>query len=66
MAFAVEMDVTSEESVARGINACVREFGGLDMIVSNAGKAPPSFLIGECSTAVLKEQVSFVLFFLCS
>jgi 3-hydroxybutyrate dehydrogenase len=36
-ALAVAMDVTSEEAVARGIAATVEAFGGVDILVSNAG-----------------------------
>lgn len=36
-AIAVNMDVTSEESVEAGVKACIDEFGGIDILVSNAG-----------------------------
>jgi NAD(P)-dependent dehydrogenase (short-subunit alcohol dehydrogenase family) len=36
-AIAVKADVSSEESVANMIAACVTAFGGLDLLVSNAG-----------------------------
>ena len=36
-AIAVKTDVSSEESVANLIEACVEAFGGLDLFVSNAG-----------------------------
>jgi NAD(P)-dependent dehydrogenase (short-subunit alcohol dehydrogenase family) len=36
-AVAVKADVSSEESVAAMISACVETFGGLDLFVSNAG-----------------------------
>ena len=36
-AVAVKADVSSEESVAGMISACVESFGGLDLFVSNAG-----------------------------
>lgn len=39
---AVEMDVSSEESVRAGLRACVGAFGGLDVLVVNAGVAIPS------------------------
>jgi 3-hydroxybutyrate dehydrogenase len=37
IAFAVEMDVTSEEEVSRGVNRSIDRFGQLDVLVSNAG-----------------------------
>ena len=36
-AIGVRMDVTSEEEVERGVAQVVRELGGLDILVSNAG-----------------------------
>ena len=36
-AMATAMDVTDEASVAAGVNAILRRFGGLDIVVSNAG-----------------------------
>jgi sorbitol-6-phosphate 2-dehydrogenase len=36
-AIAVRMDVTDEASVAEGFAACMKEFGRLDILVSNAG-----------------------------
>lgn len=36
-AFAVKADVSDEESVANMIAQCVERFGGLDLLVSNAG-----------------------------
>ncbi len=36
-AVAIKVDVSSEESVANMIAACVESFGGLDLFVSNAG-----------------------------
>ena len=37
--FAAQCDVTDENSIARAFNAVVSEFGGLDVLVSNAGAA---------------------------
>ena len=37
--FAAPCDVTDETSIARAFNALVGEFGGLDILVSNAGAA---------------------------
>jgi NAD(P)-dependent dehydrogenase (short-subunit alcohol dehydrogenase family) len=41
-AIAVEMDVTREESVWRGYRQAILEFGGVDVLVSNAGIAHSS------------------------
>jgi NAD(P)-dependent dehydrogenase (short-subunit alcohol dehydrogenase family) len=39
-ALAIEMDVTSAASVAVGVGAIVEAFGGLDVVINNAGVAP--------------------------
>ena len=36
-AFAIAMDVTSEEAVNAGVQQLVDTFGGIDILVSNAG-----------------------------
>jgi 3-hydroxybutyrate dehydrogenase len=36
-ALAVRMDVTKEDEVNQGIDICVYEFGGIDVLLSNAG-----------------------------
>jgi 3-hydroxybutyrate dehydrogenase len=36
-ALAIAMDVTREEAVSSGIDRAVKEFGGIDVLVSNAG-----------------------------
>lgn len=43
-------DVTSEAAVVDALEAGVRRFGGLDMLVLNAGVFPASTPIGELST----------------
>ena len=45
-ALGVAMDVTREESVREGFAVACREFGGLDIVVSNAGIAPTATLDG--------------------
>ena len=45
-AIGVAMDVTREESVREKFAAACREFGGLDIVVSNAGIAPTATLDG--------------------
>ncbi len=43
LAFA-KADVTKEAEVAAAIGACIHAFGGLDLVVSNAGAAPEGLL----------------------
>jgi len=49
------VDVTSEESVRASVDRCVRVYGGMDGIVSNAGIAPQG-KIDAVSTAELKHS----------
>lgn len=44
-AMAVSLDVTNEDAVQTVINQIVREYGGLDILVSNAGIAPTGALV---------------------
>lgn len=39
---AIEMDVTDQQSVQKGTNALIEQFGGLDVLVNNAGLMPLS------------------------
>ena len=49
------VDVASEESVRASVDHCVRTFGGLDGIVSNAGTAPQG-AIDSVATEELKRS----------
>jgi len=49
------LDVTSEEAVCASVDRCVRAFGGVDGIVSNAGMAPQGD-IEAVSTVELKRS----------
>jgi rhamnose utilization protein RhaD (predicted bifunctional aldolase and dehydrogenase)/NAD(P)-dependent dehydrogenase (short-subunit alcohol dehydrogenase family) len=49
------LDVTDEESVRASVVRCVRTYGGLDGVVSNAGAAPQG-VIDRVSTADLKRS----------
>lgn len=50
-------DVTSEESVTALFQRVVREFGGLDICVSNAGTAPEGTLDTEAGFAALQRSL---------
>jgi NAD(P)-dependent dehydrogenase (short-subunit alcohol dehydrogenase family)/ribulose-5-phosphate 4-epimerase/fuculose-1-phosphate aldolase len=52
---AVACDVTDDASVAAAFEALVQAYGGLDILVSNAGYAP-SGKIGEVSDQVLRDS----------
>ena len=48
--FGVRCDVTDEAAVNHALDAAVRRFGGVDILVLNAGVFPPSMNIDELST----------------
>jgi rhamnose utilization protein RhaD (predicted bifunctional aldolase and dehydrogenase)/NAD(P)-dependent dehydrogenase (short-subunit alcohol dehydrogenase family) len=60
-AFAVECDVTDTASVARAYAQVVRRFGGLDILVSNAGAAWQG-TIGDVDEAVLRKSFELNFF----
>jgi len=65
-AIAVRTDVTNEESVENMIAEAVREYGGIDIIVSNAGV----LRAGSVKTMALKDfelvtKVNYIGYFLC-
>jgi rhamnose utilization protein RhaD (predicted bifunctional aldolase and dehydrogenase)/NAD(P)-dependent dehydrogenase (short-subunit alcohol dehydrogenase family) len=43
-------DVTDENAIARSLEAAIRRFGGLDMLILNAGIFPPGCAIAQLST----------------
>ena len=56
-AFGVECDVTHEASLADAVRACVRRFGGIDVVVSNAGNFPASRALEELDTETLERSM---------
>lgn len=50
-------DVTSEDSVREIVGAAVEAFGGLDLLVSNAGTAPSGLLHHEAGAAALEASL---------
>jgi NAD(P)-dependent dehydrogenase (short-subunit alcohol dehydrogenase family) len=50
-------DVTKPDEVARAVAACVRRFGGLDILVSNAGNAPEGMLHTKAGDDALRASV---------
>jgi len=65
-AVAVKTDVTNEESVGKMIAAAVREYGGIDIFVSNAGV----LRAGSVKTLALRDfefvtRVNYIGYFIC-
>ncbi len=66
-AWAVEVNVTDEESVAAMVQKTVEKFGGLDILVSNAGVARAGSLMElEQKTFDFVTNVNYTGYFLCS
>ena len=66
-AAAVEVNVTDEESVAKMVQQTVEQFGGLDILVSNAGVAKAGNLIElEKKTFDFVTNINYTGYFLCA
>ncbi len=57
----VVCDMTKREEVEAAVAACVRRFGGLDIVVSNAGIFPPSQSIAEMEAADWQRSLTLNL-----
>ena len=55
-AFAIECDVTDRAAVRRAFDRVAAHFGGVDIVVSNAGTAATERRIGEVDDAVLRQS----------
>jgi len=53
---ALSCDVTDAGSIAAAFAGVVETFGGLDILVSNAGATPPQGKIGEIDEAALRQS----------
>ena len=66
-ACAVEVNVTDEESVARMVQQTVERFGGLDILVSNAGVAKAGNLLElEKKAFDFVTNINYTGYFLCA
>jgi len=66
-AFAIEVNVTDEESVAKMVQVTVEQWGGLDLLVSNAGVAKAGNLMElEKSTFDFVTNINYTGYFLCA
>ena len=66
-AFAIEVNVTDEESVAKMVQTTVEKWGGLDLLVSNAGVAKAGSLMElEKKTFDFVTNINYTGYFLCA
>jgi rhamnose utilization protein RhaD (predicted bifunctional aldolase and dehydrogenase)/NAD(P)-dependent dehydrogenase (short-subunit alcohol dehydrogenase family) len=54
-------DATDREAVEQSVAECVRRFGGIDIVVSNAGLFSPSQRIGEIEPKVWEQSLALNL-----
>ena len=54
-------DVTDSEALDASIEACVAEFGGLDILVTNAGNFPPSRTIEQTDDGIWSQVLDLNL-----
>jgi rhamnose utilization protein RhaD (predicted bifunctional aldolase and dehydrogenase)/NAD(P)-dependent dehydrogenase (short-subunit alcohol dehydrogenase family) len=57
----IQCDVTKESEVNKAVESIVRRFGGLDIVVSNAGIFPPSMDIDCMDSAVWERSMQLNL-----
>jgi len=57
----IHCDMTEQAQVEAAVAACVRRFGGLDIVVSNAGIFPPSQQIAAMDNADWQQSIALNL-----
>jgi NAD(P)-dependent dehydrogenase (short-subunit alcohol dehydrogenase family) len=50
-------DITDDSSITTAIHECIAAFGGIDILVSNAGAFPASLKIEEMDSAALEQSM---------
>lgn len=59
--FEIVCDVTKPDEVTKAVSATVRRFGGLDILVSNAGTFPSSALIADMAPSTWQKSLDINL-----
>ena len=54
----VVCDITSDDSVKSAVKICVARFGGIDVLVCNAGAFPPSLKIEDMDSSALQSSMT--------
>ncbi len=57
----IACDLTDDEQVQKSVEAVVRKFGGLDILISNAGTFPPSESIEEMKSETWDKSIAINL-----
>jgi len=58
---AIQCDMTKRDQIAYAMKQTVRAFGGIDIVVSNAGTFPPSLAIGQMDPDVWQKSIEINL-----
>ena len=56
-----QVDVTDETALQEAIHAAVRQFGGIDLLVSNAGSFPSGSLLADIDEATWQQSLDLNL-----
>ena len=59
--FGVQADVTDEQQMRQAIQQGIAHFGGIDILVSNAGSFPPSLALSEMNDTVWEHSLTLNL-----
>jgi len=57
----IECDLTFENDIQHLVESCIRHFGGLDILISNAGIFPPSETIANMNSKTWKQSLALNL-----
>ena len=60
-AMCLQVDVTDETGLQEAIRAAVRQFGGIDLLVSNAGSFPSGSLLADIDEATWQQSLDLNL-----
>jgi rhamnose utilization protein RhaD (predicted bifunctional aldolase and dehydrogenase)/NAD(P)-dependent dehydrogenase (short-subunit alcohol dehydrogenase family) len=58
---AIECDLTFEDDIQHLVESGIRHFGGLDILISNAGTFPPSETVGQMNQNTWKKSIALNL-----
>jgi len=58
---AIQADVTNEPQMQRALQQGIAHFGGIDILISNAGSFPPSLRLNEMADAVWEHSLTLNL-----
>ena len=54
----ISCDITSDDSIKSTVETCIARFGGIDVLVCNAGVFPPSLKIEDMQSSALQSSMA--------